>query len=114
MGEWDEPVPQSASARAGEPRGDEVSEARGKRARKPATRKRPPASRSPQGRAAAAQLGEAERSAGPRKGKASEDRTGGSPTPRRSAAELAKQARDISVSEFFAKNRHLLGFDNPS
>src|SRR5215470_11697584 len=35
-------------------------------------------------------------------------------TPRRSAAELAKQARDISVSEFFAKNRHLLGFDNPS
>ena len=27
---------------------------------------------------------------------------------------LAKQARDISVSEFFAKNRHLLGFDNPS
>jgi len=33
---------------------------------------------------------------------------------RRSAAELATQARDISVSEFFAKNRHLLGFDNPS
>ena len=33
---------------------------------------------------------------------------------RRTAAELAKQARDISVSEFFAKNRHLLGFDNPS
>ena len=33
---------------------------------------------------------------------------------RRSAAELARQARDISVSEFFAKNRHLLGFDNPS
>jgi len=32
----------------------------------------------------------------------------------RSAAELAKQQRDISVSEFFAKNRHLLGFDNPS
>jgi len=33
---------------------------------------------------------------------------------RRSAAELGAQARDISVSEFFAKNRHLLGFDNPS
>jgi DNA topoisomerase-6 subunit B len=32
----------------------------------------------------------------------------------RSATELAKQQRDISVSEFFAKNRHLLGFDNPS
>ena len=27
---------------------------------------------------------------------------------------LAKKQRDISVSEFFAKNRHLLGFDNPS
>ncbi len=39
-------------------------------------------------------------------------------TPRRSvdshrAAEaMAKQQREISVSEFFAKNRHLLGFDN--
>jgi DNA topoisomerase-6 subunit B len=36
-------------------------------------------------------------------------------TARRSTAkELAKEHRDISVSEFFAKNRHLLGFDNPS
>jgi len=36
--------------------------------------------------------------------------------PRRgsSAVELARRQRDISVSEFFAKNRHLLGFDNPS
>ena len=30
------------------------------------------------------------------------------------AAEMATRQRDISVSEFFAKNRHLLGFDNPS
>ncbi|MFH1332131.1 MAG: DNA topoisomerase VI subunit B [archaeon] len=29
------------------------------------------------------------------------------------AEELAKGQREISVSEFFAKNRHLLGFDNP-
>jgi DNA topoisomerase VI subunit B len=29
------------------------------------------------------------------------------------ADELAKKQRDISVSEFFEKNRHLLGFDNP-
>ncbi len=35
-------------------------------------------------------------------------------TRRSSASDLAKQHRDISVSEFFAKNRHLLGFDNPS
>ena len=26
---------------------------------------------------------------------------------------MAAAQRDISVSEFFAKNRHLLGFDNP-
>ena len=33
--------------------------------------------------------------------------------PKRATAEtMAKQQRDISVSEFFAKNRHLLGFDN--
>jgi DNA topoisomerase-6 subunit B len=33
--------------------------------------------------------------------------------PRLATAEsLARQQRDISVSEFFAKNRHLLGFDN--
>lgn len=29
------------------------------------------------------------------------------------AEELAKKQRDISVAEFFEKNRHLLGFDNP-
>jgi DNA topoisomerase-6 subunit B len=33
---------------------------------------------------------------------------------RATAADMAKKQRDISVSEFFAKNRHLLGFDNPS
>ena len=33
---------------------------------------------------------------------------------RRTTAEaMAAKQRDISVSEFFAKNRHLLGFDNP-
>ena len=29
------------------------------------------------------------------------------------AEELALMQKEISVSEFFAKNRHLLGFDNP-
>ncbi|MBT4835182.1 DNA topoisomerase VI subunit B [Candidatus Woesearchaeota archaeon] len=29
------------------------------------------------------------------------------------AIEQAKKQRDISISEFFTKNRHLLGFDNP-
>jgi DNA topoisomerase-6 subunit B len=36
------------------------------------------------------------------------------PRARATAADLARQQRDISVSEFFAKNRHLLGFDNPA
>ena len=36
------------------------------------------------------------------------------PPRRRATAEsMAAKQRDISVSEFFAKNRHLLGFDNP-
>src|SRR5438132_4082329 len=36
------------------------------------------------------------------------------PRRRRVTAEtMAAKQRDISVSEFFAKNRHLLGFDNP-
>jgi len=34
--------------------------------------------------------------------------------PRHSTAEdMAKRQREISVAEFFTKNRHLLGFDNP-
>jgi DNA topoisomerase-6 subunit B len=33
--------------------------------------------------------------------------------PRADAESMAARQRDISVSEFFAKNRHLLGFDNP-
>jgi DNA topoisomerase VI subunit B len=39
---------------------------------------------------------------------------GKSPAKRRATAQsLAAGQRDISVSEFFAKNRHLLGFDSP-
>ncbi len=34
--------------------------------------------------------------------------------PRVTAESLARGQREISVSEFFVKNRHLLGFDNPS
>ena len=35
------------------------------------------------------------------------------PKPAPSAAEMGARQREISVSEFFTKNRHLLGFDNP-
>ncbi|MGE5217256.1 MAG: DNA topoisomerase VI subunit B [Chloroflexota bacterium] len=34
-------------------------------------------------------------------------------TPTVTAAEMGARQREISVSEFFTKNRHLLGFDNP-
>ncbi len=39
--------------------------------------------------------------------------TNGAPKRRSSAKEMAAKQKEISVSEFFAKNRHLLGFDNP-
>ncbi len=38
---------------------------------------------------------------------------GGGRRRRATAESMATKQRDISVSEFFAKNRHLLGFDNP-
>ncbi|MCR4410806.1 MAG: DNA topoisomerase VI subunit B [Thermoguttaceae bacterium] len=38
---------------------------------------------------------------------------GEAPRRRATAHSMAASQRDISVSEFFAKNRHLLGFDNP-
>jgi len=39
----------------------------------------------------------------------------GAPSRRRETAEsLGKRQREISVAEFFQKNRHLLGFDNPA
>ena len=49
-------------------------------------------------------------------GGSAERRASGSATRRASgsAEEQAKKQREISISEFFTKNRHLLGFDNPS
>ncbi|MFW5652851.1 MAG: ATP-binding protein, partial [Planctomycetota bacterium] len=40
-------------------------------------------------------------------------RNGTKRKPKATAESMAKAQREISVSEFFAKNRHLLGFDNP-
>jgi len=42
-----------------------------------------------------------------------ESASNGKPRKRVTAETLATKQREISVSEFFAKNRHLLGFDNP-
>jgi len=33
---------------------------------------------------------------------------------RKTAEEMAKEQKEISISEFFEKNKHLLGFDNPT
>ena len=49
----------------------------------------------------------------PRKPRAARASPKGS-SGRLSAESMAAKQREISVSEFFAKNRHLLGFDNPS
>jgi DNA topoisomerase-6 subunit B len=40
--------------------------------------------------------------------------TSEAPARRATAEALGQKQREISVSEFFVKNRHLLGFDNPS
>src|SRR5688572_20816974 len=42
-----------------------------------------------------------------------EARASADPGRRSTAQEMATRQRDISVSEFFTKNRHLLGFDSP-
>ncbi len=43
------------------------------------------------------------------------DGSAAAPPKRRATAEqMAQKQREISISEFFTKNRHLLGFDNPS
>lgn len=54
----------------------------------------------------------------PKKAKVSEPKTAvkkakGKKRIAETAETMAAKQRDISVSEFFAKNRHLLGFDNP-
>ena len=38
---------------------------------------------------------------------------GGNASKRQTAESMAARQREISISEFFSKNRHLLGFDNP-
>jgi DNA topoisomerase VI subunit B len=81
-----------------------------------------------EGAPAAAETGAAAEKAPPATGKAkdagpelaAEEPPPAARTPEPKAAQrvtaesLAQKQREISVSEFFVKNRHLLGFDNPS
>jgi DNA topoisomerase-6 subunit B len=108
-------------------RGRKTTPAKGARGRKTAPAKGAPGRKAATGkgapdRKAATGKGAPDRKAATGKGApgSKAGATGGARSRRgeashsRSAAELARQQRDISVSEFFAKNRHLLGFDNPS
>ena len=68
----------------------------------------PPAGSSPASAAREPESPEAE----PEQPPAGRRRTGKAPRPE-DAQSMAARQREISVSEFFTKNRHLLGFDNP-
>ncbi len=52
-------------------------------------------------------------SAGPRRSAGAGGRRNGKGPAPATAEDMASRQREISVSEFFTKNRHLLGFDNP-
>jgi DNA topoisomerase-6 subunit B len=78
----------------------------------PRRRAPPPATR---GRARAGQAPAPELPAlAPQVEPAAEGRVSPSPRRRATAEQMATKQREISISEFFTKNRHLLGFDNPS
>src|SRR5437870_2068712 len=55
----------------------------------------------------------AAKKAGP-KAAAAKPASASKPIVRLTAIDLAARQREISVSEFFTKNRHLLGFDSPA
>ncbi len=61
---------------------------------------------------AGAKAGRARSGKGASTGKAAKPAKNGPPEPE-TAQTLAAKQREISVSEFFTKNRHLLGFDSP-
>ena len=75
-------------------------------AAKPATKEKPVAKKTVAKKKTVVK--EAALEAAPRRAGKSKARRG------RTAQEMAARQREISVSEFFTKNRHLLGFDSPS
>ncbi len=81
----------------------------------PARRGKKAAKKPPGGKRAPGQASPAERAGGSKAEVGADEPTvKAAPGARYATAEsMAKAQRSISVSEFFAKNRHLLGFDNP-
>src|SRR5439155_16843070 len=52
--------------------------------------------------------------AAPKTGAAAKSGAAGTSRKRETAETIGRRQREISVAEFFQKNRHLLGFDNPA
>ncbi len=77
--------------------------------RKKATRKPKPAPK-----AKAARKAKTARKPPPPRRPAKRPAPAAAPRQRATAKSMAAQQREISVSEFFTKNRHLLGFDSPT
>ena len=86
-----------------------------KKAAKKKASSRKPARKKAAGKKSVKKKAAKKKRAGKKGAKKKAARKKGAKAPRSASADdLAAQQRDISVSEFFAKNRHLLGFDNPS
>ena len=86
-----------------------------KTTRKPAAKRKTAAksAKKARGKKKPAKPAPAETSAAPEEFPVDDLAAPGSPGKYATAESMAKTQRAISVSEFFAKNRHLLGFDNP-
>ncbi|MDJ0973979.1 MAG: DNA topoisomerase VI subunit B [Planctomycetota bacterium] len=90
------------------------AKAKRKAARKKAPARRKKAAKKKARRKAASKKKASRKKPAPKaQGKATK-RAAKKPKRRMTAKEMAKTQREISVAEFFAKNRHLLGYDNPS
>ncbi len=108
------------SARASRKSAGSASKRKAAKAAKKAAGKKPKAAAKPKTARKAKAAPEAKartaRKASPaagRKPKPASKARRGRPVAYATAESMAKAQRSISVSEFFAKNRHLLGFDNP-
>lgn len=78
----------------------------------PSLSEEPPAAGAPAKRARPAAPAAREAAKAPAR-KRAEAEPGAEPGRRATAESMAERQREISVSEFFTKNRHLLGFDSP-
>jgi DNA topoisomerase-6 subunit B len=100
------PMKKKTGARAASPRAERPAARRKARGAVPAPAEAEPPPEGPR-------AGEAGAAAAAGRGRRGAKGAAESAPRRRSAEELSARQREISVSEFFTKNRHLLGFDSP-